>query len=74
MIYEELKGRGNMEVELDGKVSEGGMFGAIEIGGSCRRKEEVLIRKGELDRLWEVGNVFRDSMDFRERFIGKLKG
>lgn len=73
VIYEEFKGTGNMELHLDRKLSERRIFPAIDIARSSTRKEELLVDKKELDSLWQLRNMFRDTTDFTERFIRKLK-
>lgn len=73
MIYEEFKGTGNMELHLDRKLAERRVFPAIDIGRSSTRKEELLISRKELESLWQLRNMFTDSLDFTERFIRKLK-
>ncbi|MGO3726252.1 MAG: transcription termination factor Rho, partial [Staphylococcus carnosus] len=45
----------------------------IDIARSSTRKEELLVDKKELDSLWQLRNMFRDTTDFTERFIRKLK-
>ncbi|GEP79831.1 transcription termination factor Rho [Staphylococcus carnosus] len=73
VIYEEFKGTGNMELHLDRKLSERRIFPAIDIARSSTRKEELLVDKKELDSLWQLRNMFRDTTDFTERFIRQLK-
>ena len=73
MIYEEFKGTGNMELHLDRKLAERRVFPAIDIGRSSTRKEELLISPKELESLWQLRNMFTDSLDFTERFVRKLK-
>lgn len=73
VIYEEFKGTGNMELHLDRKLSERRIFPAIDIARSSTRKEELLVDQKELDSLWQLRNMFRDTTDFTERFIRKLK-
>ena len=46
LIYEELKGTGNMEVRLDRKLSEKRVYPAIDIGRSGTRREELLLERG----------------------------
>src|SRR5699024_3593310 len=73
MIYEEFKGTGNMELHLDRKLAERRVFPAIDIGRSSTRKEELLISSKDLEWLWQLRNMFTDSVDFTERFVRKLK-
>jgi len=57
VIFEEFKGTGNMEVILDRRLSERRVFPAIDISRSGTRKEELLLSKPELTRLWVLRKV-----------------
>ena len=57
VIFEEFKGTGNMEVILDRRLSERRVFPAIDISRSGTRKEELLLSKVELARLWVLRKV-----------------
>ncbi|CAM2008752.1 transcription termination factor Rho [Acanthopleuribacter pedis] len=57
VIFEEFKGTGNMEVILDRKLSDRRVFPAIDISRSGTRKEELLLSKLELNRLWVLRKV-----------------
>ena len=72
VIYEEFKGTGNMELHLDRSLAERRIFPAMDIRRSGTRKEELLIGKQELDKLWTIRKTFSDSHDFAERFLKKL--
>lgn len=72
VIYEEFKGTGNMELHLDRTLAERRIFPALDIRRSGTRKEELLIGKQELDKLWAIRKTFSDSYDFSERFLKKL--
>ena len=72
VIYEEFKGTGNMELHLDRSLAERRIFPALDIRRSGTRKEELLIGKQELDKLWKIRKTFSDSHDFAERFLKKL--
>lgn len=52
VIYEEFKGRGNMEMVLDRKLSNRRIFPAMDIKRSGTRKEELLLTEAELNRVW----------------------
>ncbi|ARD48774.1 transcription termination factor Rho [Sporosarcina sp. P37] len=73
VIYEEFKGTGNMELHLDRSLAERRIFPALDIRRSGTRKEELLIPKANLDRLWAIRKTFSDSQDFTERFMRKLR-
>ncbi len=57
VIFEEFKGTGNMEIHLDRKLSDKRVFPAIDLQKSGTRKEELLILKKDLDRLWVLRRV-----------------
>lgn len=57
VIYEEFKGRGNMEMVLDRKLSNRRIFPAMDIKRSGTRKEELLLTEGELNRIWILRRV-----------------
>ncbi|OEH93294.1 transcription termination factor Rho [Bacillus solimangrovi] len=73
VIYEEFKGTGNMELHLDRSLAERRIFPAIDIRRSGTRKEELLIPKKNLDKLWAIRKTMNDSPDFVERFLKSLK-
>ncbi|AGT33745.1 transcription termination factor Rho [Geobacillus genomosp. 3] len=73
VIYEEFKGTGNMELHLDRSLAERRIFPAIDIRRSGTRKEELLIPKEHLDKLWAIRKTMADSPDFIERFLNKLR-
>ena len=52
VIYEEFKGTGNMEIHLDRKISEKRVYPAVNINRSGTRKEEILTRPDELQKIW----------------------
>jgi len=69
VIFEEFKGTGNMEVHLDRRLVEKRTFPAIDINKSGTRKEELLIEKTSLNRIWILRKVIHpmnvvDSMEF----------
>ncbi|KZE38441.1 transcription termination factor Rho [Bhargavaea cecembensis] len=73
VIYEEFKGTGNMELHLDRHLAERRIFPALDIRRSGTRKEELLLPKGRLDKLWAIRRTFSDTPDFAERFLKKLR-
>jgi transcription termination factor Rho len=52
VIFEEFKGTGNSEIVLDRKLADKRTFPAIDIGKSGTRKEELLVEKGTLSKIW----------------------
>lgn len=73
VIYEEFKGTGNMELHLDRQLAERRIFPAIDILRSGTRKEELLVSKNHLEKMWAIRNTMQDSHDFIERFLRRLK-
>jgi transcription termination factor Rho len=59
VIFEEFKGTGNMEVNLDRKLADRRVFPAIDLLRSGTRKEELLLSKVELDRTWVLRKVLQ---------------
>jgi transcription termination factor Rho len=57
VIFEEFKGTGNMEVNLDRRLMDKRVFPAIDINKSGTRKEELLIAKEDLNRIWILRKV-----------------
>lgn len=72
VIYEEFKGTGNMELHLDRKLAERRIFPAIDIRRSGTRREELLLTKEELDKLWTIRRNMNESHEYVESFIKKL--
>src|SRR5690625_3273743 len=73
VIYEEFKGTGNMELHLDRSLAERRIFPAIDILRSGTRKEELLVSKDHLEKMWMIRKSMQDSHEFTERFLRKLK-
>ncbi|HMM34556.1 MAG TPA: transcription termination factor Rho, partial [Thermoanaerobaculia bacterium] len=57
VIFEEFKGTGNMEIHLDRRLVDRRVFPSIDINKSGTRKEELLIEKAELNRIWILRKV-----------------
>ena len=60
VIFEEFKGTGNMEVNLDRKLVDRRIFPAIDIARSGTRKEELLLSEKELKRVWLLRKVLNE--------------
>jgi transcription termination factor Rho len=73
VIYEEFKGTGNMELHLDRKLAERRVYPAIDIRRSGTRREELLLDKEDLDKLWLIRKNLTESPDFIEQFARKIK-
>jgi transcription termination factor Rho len=59
VIFEEFKGTGNMEINLDRKLADRRVFPAVDLLRSGTRKEELLLSKVELDRTWILRKVLQ---------------
>lgn len=78
VIFEEFKGTGNMELHLDRKLVEKRTFPAIDINKSGTRKEELLIEKVPLNRIWILRKVLHpmnvvDAMEFLVEKLSETK-
>ncbi|PGH54896.1 transcription termination factor Rho [Azospirillum palustre] len=75
VIFEEFKGTGNSEIVLDRKLSDKRTFPAIDISKSGTRKEELLVDKGTMSKMWILRRILMpmgvtDAVDF---LVDKLK-
>ncbi len=78
VIFEEFKGTGNMEIGLDRKLVDKRVFPAIDINRSGTRKEELLVTKDELTRIWVLRKVLNplstvEAMELLLEKMGKTK-
>ncbi len=75
VIFEEFKGTGNMEIHLDRKLSDKRIFPAIDLQKSGTRKEELLINKKDLDRIWVLRRVLNplSSVEQMELVLERLE-
>jgi transcription termination factor Rho len=75
VIFEEFKGTGNMELQLDRKLSNKRIYPAIDIVSSSTRKEEGLVDKDILQRIWILRNHLADmtSLEAMEFLREKIK-
>ncbi len=75
VIFEEFKGTGNMEVNLDRKLAEKRVFPAFDINKSGTRKEELLVDKDHLKKIWVLRKVLSnmDTAEAMEFLIDKIK-
>jgi transcription termination factor Rho len=74
VIFEEFKGTGNMEINLDRKLVDKRVFPAMDINRSATRKEELLVPKDELNRIWVLRKVLSplSPVESMELIIDKL--
>lgn len=75
VIFEEFKGTGNAEIHLDRKLMEKRIFPCMDINKSGTRKEDLLIEKGDLNRLWILRKVLApmNPIDAMEFLIDKVQ-
>jgi transcription termination factor Rho len=74
VIFEEFKGTGNMELHLDRKLVDRRIFPSIDINGSGTRKEELLVDKDVLNKMWILRKVLTplSTVESMEFLLGKL--
>ena len=78
VIFEEFKGTGNMEINLDRRLVDKRLFPAIDINRSGTRKEELLIGETDLNRIWILRKVLSqlsevEAMELLVDKLGKVK-
>ncbi len=76
VIFEEFKGTGNMELQLDRKLSNKRIFPAIDITASSTRREDLLLDRESLQRIWVLRNHLADmnSQEAMELVQAQIKG
>jgi transcription termination factor Rho len=74
VIFEEFKGTGNMEINLDRRLVDKRIFPAIDINRSGTRKEELLMPPDELNRVWVLRKVLNplSPVEAMELLLGRL--
>ena len=75
VIFEEFKGTGNSEIVMDRKLADKRTYPAIDIGKSGTRKEELLVDKGALSKMWVLRRILMPmgSTDSMEFLLDKLR-
>ena len=75
VIFEEFKGTGNMEIQLDRRMSDRRLFPAINIKKSQTRKEELLLSEEVLAKMWILRKVINpmDDMEITELLVDKMQ-
>ena len=75
VIFEEFKGTGNSEIDLDRKLAERRLFPAINIKKSGTRREELLLSENELQKLWILRKVFApmEDTEILELILDRMK-
>lgn len=76
VIFEEFKGTGNMELQLDRKLSNKRVYPAIDVPNSGTRREDLLMSKEELQRVWILRKFMNDmnSVEAMEFLLDRMKG
>ncbi|MFC0517421.1 transcription termination factor Rho [Mucilaginibacter angelicae] len=76
VIFEEFKGTGNMELQLDRKLSNKRIFPAIDITASSTRRDDLLLDRDTLQRIWILRNHLADmnSQESMEFLQGQIRG
>ena len=76
VIFEEFKGTGNMELQLDRKLSNKRVYPAIDITASSTRRDDLLLDKDALQRVWILRNHFADmnSQESMELLLRHMNG
>jgi transcription termination factor Rho len=76
VIFEEFKGTGNMELQLDRKLSNKRIFPAIDITASSTRRDDLLNDKETLQRIWILRNHLADmnSQEAMDFLLGQMRG
>ena len=75
VIYEEFKGTGNMEIHLDRRMAEKRIYPAINVNRSGTRREELLIEKDILQKVWVLRKLLypMDELEATEFLLDKIK-
>ncbi|MFT4028106.1 MAG: transcription termination factor Rho [Novosphingobium sp.] len=75
VIFEEFKGTGNSEIVLDRKVADKRIFPALDVGKSGTRKEELLVQKDQLTKMWVLRRILMQmgTIDAMEFLLDKMK-
>ena len=75
VIYEEFKGTGNMEIHLDRRMAEKRIYPAINVNKSGTRREELLIEKDVLQKIWVLRKLLypMDELEAMEFLLDKIK-
>ena len=75
VIFEEFKGTGNMELVLDRRLSDRRLFPSFDLIRSGTRKEELLLSKKELARVWILRKILNDMtpIEAMEFLLDRMK-
>jgi len=75
VIFEEFKGTGNMELQLDRKLSNKRVFPSVDIIASSTRRDDLLLAQETLNRMWILRNFLSDmnSVEAMEFLLSRLR-
>lgn len=75
VIFEEFKGTGNMELQLDRKLSNKRIFPSVDIIASSTRRDDLLLSEETLNRMWVLRNFLSDmnSVEAMEFLLNRLR-
>ncbi|HSR61558.1 MAG TPA: hypothetical protein VLL47_12425, partial [Robiginitalea sp.] len=78
VIFEEFKGTGNMELQLDRRISNRRIFPAIDLVASSTRRDDLLLDENTLQRMWIMRKYLADmnpieAMEFMEQRIKQTR-
>ena len=78
VIFEEFKGTGNMELQLDRSLSNKRIFPAVNLVASSTRRDDLLLSKETLDRMWILRNIISDmnsmeAMDYIKKNMERTR-
>jgi len=76
VIFEEFKGTGNMEIVLNRDLSDRRIFPAMDVNKSGTRKEELLLKEDELNKVWIIRKIISDldPVEAMEFLLDKMRG
>ena len=78
VIFEEFKGTGNMELQLDRKIANRRIYPAVDLVASSTRREDLLLDKDHIQRIWVLRNYLADmnpveAIEFMKDSLQKQK-
>ena len=78
VIFEEFKGTGNMELQLDRKIANRRIYPAVDLVASSTRREDLLLDKDHIQRIWVLRNYLADmnsveAIEFMKDRLQKTK-
>ena len=75
VIYEEFKGTGNMEIHMDRRIAEKRVFPAININRSGTRREELITKPDELQKIWILRKLLHpmDEVEAMDLMLGRMQ-